>query len=106
MLGGDKRKWQLLVRVNLTPGPNSKPTYVGFVECVGIFSVASDVQDENIERLVMVNGTGMLYASIRELILNITSRGPWPAINLVTQVFSAGYAEGKAKEKEAEKVKA
>ena len=37
MLGGDKRKWQLLVRVNLTPGENSKPTYLGSVECVGIF---------------------------------------------------------------------
>lgn len=105
MIGDDKRKWQVLVRVNLVANENSKPHYLGTVECVGIFSVAPDVKDENIERLVMVNGTGLLYGSIRELILTITSRGPWPAINLVTQVFTAGFDAGKAKEKEAEKIK-
>lgn len=105
VLGGDKRKWQITVRVNLVQGGDIKPTYLGLVECVGIFSVAPNVPEENIEKLVMVNGTGILYGSIREMISNITSRGPWPLIVLVTQIFSAGYEEGKSKEKEAEKVK-
>jgi preprotein translocase subunit SecB len=95
-----KRRWQITVRVNLLQGGDIKPTYLGHVECIGIFSVASNVPEGKIEKLVMVNGTGILYASIREMISNITARGPWPLVNLVTQSFSVGYEEGKTREKE------
>jgi preprotein translocase subunit SecB len=92
------RRWQVTIQVTLGQTGEVKPFYLGAVHCVGIFFVVEEYPPEKIERLVMVNGTGMLYGAVREMISNITSRGPWPMVNLVSQSFIEGFERGKLKE--------
>jgi preprotein translocase subunit SecB len=94
-ISDDHRTWNVIVRVNMKPTNEKKPTYLGTVECVGLFQVHPQLPKEQIERFVFVNGTSLLYGSIRELVSTITARGPWPMITLVSQSFAASYEEHK-----------
>ena|SRR5579863_25584 len=94
-LSEDRRQWNVIVRVNLKPADDKKPTYLGTVEAVGHFEVNAEWPKEQVEKLVVVNGTSILYGSIRELVMTITARGPWPPIMLVSQSFVASYEQNK-----------
>jgi preprotein translocase subunit SecB len=88
----NNRVWQIVVRVHLRGAENTKAPYTGTVECVGDFEVAPEWPEDKIGQLVAVNGTGLLYASIREMVSNISARGPWGPIMLPTQSFIEAYA--------------
>src|SRR5690349_14978322 len=83
----NKRLWQIIVRVHMRGAGNIKAPCVGTVECVGAFEVLPDWPEEKIEQLVTVNGTSLLYSSIRDMVCSITARGPWGPIMLPTQTF-------------------
>jgi len=87
----NNRAWFVTVRVHVKTTGEKKVPYTGTVECTGQFMVAAAWPEKDIHKLVVVNGTGLLYSAIREMILNITSRGPWPALILPTQSFITTY---------------
>lgn len=91
----NRRIWQVIVRVHLQSPPNAKAPYIGTVESAGMFSVAPDWPEEKIDQLVAVNGTGLLYSGIREMVCSITSRGPWGMIMIPTQSFLGAYEDSK-----------
>jgi len=92
---GNPRSWMLTVRVNLK-AENEKPVpYVGTVECIGIFTVLPAWPEDQIEKLVLVNGTGLIYTIIREMICSITARGPFDVLMLPTQSFLDFYEQRK-----------
>ena len=91
----NKRIWQVAVRVHLRNPAEGKTPYTGTVECVGMFTVAPEWPEEKVEQLVAVNGTAVLYSSIREMVCGITARGPWGMIMLPTQSFISSYEESK-----------
>src|SRR4051794_21946783 len=64
----NKRKWQLLVKVKMEGSDGKSSMYAGTVECSGKFTVAPTWPEEMIEKLVVVNGVGLLYSAIREMI--------------------------------------
>lgn len=102
-IDAQKGLWQVVAKVNLNQASDVKPTYLGHVQCVGTFRVIAKVPEDKadkLEKLVIVNGTGMLYSIIREMISNITARGPWPMVQLPAQFFSGTYDQGQAKRKE------
>jgi preprotein translocase subunit SecB len=94
----NNRKWQVQVRVKMEGEGGKSPMYAGTVECAAKFTVAQDWPEEMIEKLVVVNGVGLLYSAIREMICNITSRGPWPMLILPSESFLEAY---EAKKREA-----
>jgi preprotein translocase subunit SecB len=91
----NNRLWQIIVRVHMRGSGNIKAPYVGTVECVGGFEVVPEWPENKIEQLVSVNGTSLLYSSIRDMVCNITARGPWGSIMLPTQSFIEAYEAGK-----------
>jgi preprotein translocase subunit SecB len=85
----NSRRYQLTLTVNLTEDaehPEKQPTYVGVVQIVGIFRVADAYPDDPI-RLVHISGASMLYGAVRELVCNLTARGPYPMVTLATMNF-------------------
>jgi len=78
-----------------------RAAYVGSVTCVGLLNVLPDWPESDIEKLVFINGTGMLYSSIREMICNITSRGPHFMLTLPSQSFVEMYQSRKTTTSEA-----
>lgn len=93
------RNWVLTVRVHIK-SPNEKPTmYVGTVQCIGAFTVAPEWPADQIEKLVVVNGCGMLYSSIREMVSIIVARGPYVSPPLPSMSFVGMYEQSKQKSK-------
>jgi len=91
----DHRNWMLTVRVTLKNVGDKVSPYIGTVQCVSILRVSPEWPESDIEKLVFINGTGMLYSSIREMICNITSRGPYAMAMLPAQSFLEAYQRGK-----------
>lgn len=85
-------KWEVRLEVELAAMSEVKPFYTGKIECIGHFTVSPEFPKEKTEQLVIINGSGMLYAAIREFVLIITSRGPFPPVNLISQSFAHGFA--------------
>jgi preprotein translocase subunit SecB len=81
------RRFQITLRLKLLPDPEKQPFYTGEIHAVGIFLVAETWPANEVNRLVEANGTTLLYGAIRELLLNLTSRGPWPSVGFTSLSF-------------------
>ena len=79
---GDARRFQVEVRLQLDSPPDKKTTYTGEIWAVGLFRVLEGWPEEKTALLVEANGVALLFGAIRELLLNLTSRGPWPQVRL------------------------
>lgn len=80
--GKDKNRYLLSLTVTLTSPQNAPAPYCGEVQVLGFFLVHPDVPQEQQEKLVSVTGASILYGVAREMITNVTARGPWPAVML------------------------
>ena len=81
----DNRLYFVKLGIRL-PGTETGPTpYILDLEIIGSFSFGSK-QAIN-EKFVAANGPAVLYGSIRELVMQITSRGPYPPLVLPTVNF-------------------
>lgn len=75
-------------RVELTVwlGGQDAP-YTGEICAVGEYAVGSEQSEEAASNLVNVNGPSVLYSSIRELVLTLSGRGPYPSLLLPSITF-------------------
>lgn len=76
----------LTVRLGAARG--GEASYTGETTAVGFFSIAKGWPEEKAAKLVEINGASILYGATRELIINLTARGPWanhvlPSISFV-----------------------
>lgn len=85
---GKPRDYLISLTVRLLPHEESQPGYLGEFVIVGFFKVHSEYPDEKCDKLVAVNGASMLYGAVREMVANLTARGPWPALTLASMNFS------------------
>jgi preprotein translocase subunit SecB len=90
------KRFQVLLRVKLGSTPEKKATYTGEFHAVGLFHVAETWPADKREDLLESNGAAVLYGAVRELVLNLTARGPWPPITL--SAFSFVPAKEKPRE--------
>ena len=75
-----KQKVSLTVR-NHPEDPSA--TYLFSATVIGIFTI-SDPSDQNSLPHVVVTGSSMLFGAIREMLLTLTGRGPFPNLILPT----------------------
>lgn len=81
----DACMFQVTIKLDLVNETQLPPAYKGGCEIFGYFRVGEG-QDSNAARTtVAAEGAAMLYDSIREMITNITCRGPWGAVILPLQ---------------------
>lgn len=83
----DPKRFQVVLRLKLLPPPDNTASYTGEIHAVGLFKVVDGWPENRVGELVESNGAAFLYGSIREMVLNVTARGPWPAITLGTVTF-------------------
>jgi preprotein translocase subunit SecB len=79
------RRWQVILGIQ-TKSKTNLP-YKIKLECVGLFKVSSEVEEDKMGHLVRANGAAILYSSAREFLLLITGRGPWAPFYLPTTNF-------------------
>jgi preprotein translocase subunit SecB len=83
----DLNNWQITLRIALNAPPDRNSPYSFLVEMIGFVHVADSVKAENIERLVRINGTSLVFSAAREIVRAVTSRGPFKPILLPTVTF-------------------
>jgi preprotein translocase subunit SecB len=93
---GSVQEWCVFVLVEFKPKDGAFPAYLGKVEAFGLFSVADSWPKDQVEQLVFVNGGGILYAAIREMIYMVTSRCVYEnALTIPSYSFIDLYKEWK-----------
>jgi hypothetical protein len=95
-----KENWQVGVKVDIVQIGEIKPFYLGTILAIGIVQIVASIPEDRLEKVVTVNGAGMVYSAIREMVCNITARGPWGPLMLITQNFLVAYEEGQARARE------
>lgn len=85
----DERQWVVTLKVILGKADDGKniPPYTGELEILGFFTVDAKYPEENVQKLVHFNAPAMLYGAVREMVFNLTARGPNSHINLPTVSF-------------------
>lgn len=83
----EPRSWQITLRIALNAAPDRNSPYSFLVEMIGFVHVAESVNEENIERLVRINGTSLVFSAAREIVRAVTSRGPFRPVLLPTVTF-------------------
>ena len=83
----NENMWLVQLRVATSDDVTIEPNYKFDVEVVGMFSVSAEYSKEKASQLVEFNGPAVLFGSIREMISNITSRGPMAQFDLPTVTF-------------------
>jgi preprotein translocase subunit SecB len=71
----------------------------------GVVEVHADFPAERREHLAIVNGLGLLYSSIREMVTNLTARSAHGALNLPTLNLVEIVAKAKQERGTSSKVK-
>ncbi len=84
---GKPRDYLISLTVRLLPHEESQPAYLGEFVVMGFFKVHEGYPEEKCDNLVAVNGASMLYGAVREMVANLSARGPWPMLTLVTANF-------------------
>ncbi len=95
--------WALRLQVTVK---STKPEAPCFYDCefqvLGVVEFNGDMPEEKKEQIVAVNGLGILYSSVREMMTNVTARGPYGGVSLPTVNFIQLVADKKARIAEAQ----
>lgn len=88
-LDQEASRWQVDLDISVGAEPGSgAPPYRVHLHVVGVFSFAApEIAEQERARIVGVTGASILYSQARELLLMMTSRGPWGAFQLPTVSF-------------------
>jgi preprotein translocase subunit SecB len=98
--------WRLMLEVKVSSVHANKPfLYDIEVAIQGVVEVHADFPAERREHLAIVNGLGLLYSSIREMVTNLTARSAHGALNLPTLNLVEIVAKAKQERGAASKVK-
>ena len=84
----DPLRWMATLKVQIEKEPEGVcPPYTADLEAVGLFSIDDNFPKDRRTALVQANAPAVLFGAIREMLTNLTSRGPYKPINLSTVTF-------------------
>ncbi len=83
----DKRRCRLRMQVHFEPASEGKAGYRGSVQIVGYFQVLEPYPSDETRKLVTTEGANLLFDAVREMICNLTARGPWQLLRLQNPLF-------------------
>jgi len=73
-----------------------KSLFLASTDYCGIFAVAADIEEEELQQLLLVDGPSLLFPYARHIISDMTREGGFPALNLANVDFVKLYAQKKA----------
>ena len=83
----DPQRWQVTLRIQQQGGPSTNSPYFFTIELVGMFSVAANYPEKQVEWLVRTNASSVLYSTAREVLRNAMAQGPFCPLLLPTLSF-------------------
>lgn len=92
------KQWQITLHIQYQPAASANAPYAFSLEMVGFFEVAGGFPEEKTEQLVRTNGATMLYGIAREIVRDLTARGPHAALVLPSVSFFEPFKKTAAQE--------
>lgn len=83
----EERRWQITLKIRLQPRPESNSPYTLALTLVGFVWAAPQLPADRLDSLVRTNGPSMLYGAAREMVRDLTARGPFPPLSLPSVSF-------------------
>lgn len=83
----DEHRWVAGMKFQLQPRANANGPYHIALQIMGVFRTDVDFSEENIEVVVKVNSSSVLYGIARETVRNITGMGPYQPVLIPTLNF-------------------
>jgi len=99
LLSKEERIWRVTLGLKALSKEEFAP-YKMDISVVGFFRVDKKFPESEMEELVTVGGSSILYSATRDFVLTITARGPWPAVFLPTTSFMKPSIKSKDKKQE------
>lgn len=94
----EQRAVILSVEQNVAREKNAPYNFV--IRLVGFFTMVEGLPKERVEQLLLTNGSSILFAAAREILRDMTSKGPYPPLLLPTLSFFPMPKEEPAREAE------
>ncbi len=97
----DPSRYMVALTVKLAVVEGKTAPYFGEVTVLGVFHVVAGAHKTGHHKpddLVTVNGASILYGVAREMVANVSARGPWPAVTLPCMNFNASGQQQKVSE--------
>ena len=83
----NKKIWRVVLIVNQNAGKEKNSPYNFSATMIGHFEVHKDYPDEISQKLAEINGGSILYGSLRQILWNTMSNGPFQPLFLPTVSF-------------------
>ena len=78
---------QVQLKLQYKPLEKENMPYEFSINIVGFFEIVSELPESKLKILVSFNAPAMLYSAAREIIANVSGRGPWGPFLLPTVSF-------------------
>src|SRR5260370_6646928 len=85
----EPHRYVVSLTVTLAACDQKPPPYVGEVQVIGFFQVDPELSADKQAQIASVNAASILYGVAREMIANVTARGPWPAVTPPCVTFNS-----------------
>lgn len=92
-IDGQEGKYQVSMGSKLNISGDPAYPYIIDMECIGVFSVASQLSQDEALRGVTITGHSVLYGAIREAVAWLTGRQPFGQIMLGLSVLRPAQQE-------------
>jgi len=89
LISKEERIWRVTLVLKALSDEEFVPYKID-IGIVGFFRIDKKIPENEMEELVAVGGSSILYSATRDFVLTLTSRGPWPAVFLPTTSFTKG----------------
>lgn len=89
----EPRRWKVDLAISFHAVDEANSPYRGNLSFIGFFTVDNAYPEDKVKLLVETNGPSVLFGAVREMVANLTARGPWPMVLLPTQSFYKGAAQ-------------
>lgn len=80
-------QWQVTLKLKQEAPSNTNTPYSFSVVIVGLFEVHPKFEKERTERMVQTNAPSVLYGIVREVVRDLTTRGPYSGLMLPSVSF-------------------
>jgi len=94
-LQNQERRWQVTVNIKLQPKPEANSPCFLSITVIGSVWAAPNLPESNLDMMVRTNGPTMVYGAAREMVRDLTARGPFAPICLPSVSFLPEAAAAK-----------
>lgn len=83
----DPRVWRVTLSLRIQPRADANAPYYVSLQLSGLVRALPELESDNLELLIRVNGASLLYGVAREVVRQVTSIGPFAPLLIPSVTF-------------------